>query len=88
MLNSLQAIHIRRIKSNPIKEKIMLSMRACQDIANVQFFLFILYINNFPFKYTLQKQNKKEEETQHVKKYNLLQIFNILLNTEISITLL
>ena len=32
--------------------------------------------------YTLQKK-----ETQHVKKYNLLQIFNIILNTEISITL-
>jgi hypothetical protein len=30
---------------------------------------------------------KKEKETQHVKKYNLLQIFNIILNTEISITL-
>jgi len=29
-----------------------------------------------------------KKETQHVKKYNLLQIFNIILNTEISITLL
>jgi hypothetical protein len=28
-----------------------------------------------------------EKETQLVKKYNLLQIFNIILNTEISITL-
>ena len=28
-----------------------------------------------------------KKETQHVKKYNLLQIFNIILNTEISITL-
>jgi hypothetical protein len=27
------------------------------------------------------------KETQHVKKYNLLQIFNIILNTEISIIL-
>jgi hypothetical protein len=27
----------------------MLSMRACQDFANAQFFLFILYIDNFPF---------------------------------------
>jgi len=30
---------------------------------------------------------KKNKETQHVKKYNLLQIVNIILNTEISITL-
>jgi len=29
----------------------------------------------------------KKKETQHVKKYNLLQIFNIILNTEISVTL-
>jgi hypothetical protein len=28
-----------------------------------------------------------KKEMQHVKKYNLLQIFNIILNTEISITL-
>ena len=28
-----------------------------------------------------------KKETQHVKEYNLLQIFNIILNTEISITL-
>jgi hypothetical protein len=28
-----------------------------------------------------------KKETQHVKKFNLLQIFNIILNTEISITL-
>jgi hypothetical protein len=28
-----------------------------------------------------------KKETQHVKKYNLLQIFNIILNREISITL-
>ena len=28
-----------------------------------------------------------KKETQHVKKYNLLQIFNIILNIEISITL-
>jgi hypothetical protein len=28
-----------------------------------------------------------KKETQHVKKYNLLQIFNIILNTEISIIL-
>ena len=40
-------------KSNAIKEKIMLSMRACQD-CNAQFFLFILYINNFPFKYNVR----------------------------------
>ena len=53
ILNSLQAIDDRRIKSNAIKEKIMLSMRACQDFANAQFFLFILYINNFPFKYNV-----------------------------------
>ena len=32
--------------------------------------------------------SKKKKETQHVRKYNLLQIFNIILNTEISITLL
>ena len=32
--------------------------------------------------YTLQEKDK-----QHVKKYNLLKIFNIVLNTEISITL-
>ena len=32
----------------------MLSMRACQDFANAQFFLFILYINNFPFKYNVR----------------------------------
>ena len=37
-------------------------------------------------KYILQKK-KKKKETEHVKKYNLLQIFNIILNTEISITL-
>ena len=54
ILNSLQAIDDRRIKSNAIKEKIMLSMRACQDFANAQFFLFILYINNFPFKYNVR----------------------------------
>ena len=29
-----------------------------------------------------------KKETQHMKKYNLLQIFNIILNTEISIALL
>ena len=29
----------------------------------------------------------KKKETQHGRKYNLLQIFNIILNTEISITL-
>ena len=29
-----------------------------------------------------------KKEMQHVEKYNLLQIFNIILNTEISITLL
>jgi len=29
-----------------------------------------------------------KKKTQHVKKYSLLQIFNIILNTEISITLL
>jgi hypothetical protein len=28
-----------------------------------------------------------EKETQHVKKYNLLPIFNIISNTEINITL-
>jgi hypothetical protein len=28
-----------------------------------------------------------KKETQHVKEYNLLQIFNIILNTEISIAL-
>jgi hypothetical protein len=28
-----------------------------------------------------------KKETQHAKKYSLLQIFNIILNTEISITL-
>jgi hypothetical protein len=38
-------------KSNAIKEKIMLSMRTCQDCKCSYFFLFILYINNFPFKY-------------------------------------
>ena len=38
------------------------------------------YIINL-YVYSLKK------ETQHVKKYNLLQIFNIILNTEISITL-
>jgi len=27
-----------------------------------------------------------KKETQHVRKYNLLQIFNIILNTEMSIT--
>ena len=32
----------------------MLSMRACQDFANAHFFLFILYINNFPFKYNVR----------------------------------
>jgi hypothetical protein len=34
------------------------------------------------YMYILREKNK-----QHVKKYNLLQIFNIILNTEISITL-
>ena len=48
---SLQAIDDRRIKSNDIREKIMLSMRACQD---AQVFLFILYIINFPFKYNVR----------------------------------
>lgn len=38
-------------------------------------------------KYTLPKKKKKKKETQHVIKYKLLQIFNIPLNTEISITM-
>jgi len=36
-------------------------------------------------KWLLSILSKKE--TKHVKKYNLLQIFNIILNTEISFTL-
>ena len=36
----------------------------------------------------LTVMHSPEKETQHVKKYNLLQIFNIILNTEIRITLL
>jgi hypothetical protein len=40
-------------KSNAIKEKIMLSIRACQDCkCSVLFYLFS--INNFPFKYNVR----------------------------------
>jgi hypothetical protein len=49
----LASYRLPQNKSNAIKEKIMLSMRACQD-CNAQFFLFILYINNFPFKYNVR----------------------------------
>ena len=41
----------------------------------------IMHFFNCTYVYSPRK------ETQHVKKYNLLQIFNIILNTEISITL-
>ena len=40
------------------------------------------FVVRTPLMYTLQKK-----ETQHVKKYKLLQIFKILLDTEINITL-
>ena len=43
--------------------------------------LFCNRLNYYIYIYTPKK------EMQHVKKYNLLQIFNIILNTEISITL-
>ena len=41
----------------------------------------IMHFFNCTYVYSPRK------ETQHVKKYNLLQIFNIILNTEINITL-
>ena len=43
--------------------------------------IFCLFINIFYYIYSPKK------ETQHVNKYNLLQILNLILNTEISITL-
>ena len=63
-------------KSNAIKEKIMLSRRACQD-CNAQFFLFILYINNFPFKY-----NVRVLSNGHIEVYSWDVVFSqIYLNT-------
>ena len=45
----------------------------------------LIIFDNY-FNYNIYSP-KKEKETQHVKKYNLHQIFNIILNTEINITL-
>ena len=44
----------------------------------------MIFITQNEYTYHIYSPKK---ETQHVKKYNLLQIFNIILNTEISITL-
>ena len=49
------------------------------DCLTIRFNSYII----FQKIYTLQRK----KETQHVNKYNLLQIFNIILNTEISFTL-
>ena len=42
---------------------------------------------NQPFNTLMGLLYSPKKETQHVKNYNLLQIFNIILNTEIRITL-
>ena len=67
-------------------------------LANFDYFGIVLVygvttwtLNSLPFfnrpnQHVLHIYSPKKE-TQHVKKYNLLQIFNIILNTEISITL-